>query len=204
MKEMLAQGWPVLTVLLGMSIFSVTVIVDRFMAYRRARLDARRLVRNILRAIESQGITGAVAYVEKFDQPAAVAARAVLLAGGGRAGRERALQHAVQSELHRLEVFVPALGTIATTAPFVGLLGTVIGIIKAFVDISQNVGGGPEVVASGIAEALVTTACGLLVAIPAVAGYNYCVRQEQRLADEIDLAMFGLVERLSADEGQAA
>ena len=99
-----------------------------------------------------------------------------------------------------LEKYVPILGTIAGTAPFVGLLGTVIGIIKAFHDISVNVGGGPEVVSAGIAEALITTAFGLVVAIPAVMAFNYFIHKVQKVAEEIDLAAYELIERLSAGQ----
>ena len=92
---------------------------------------------------------------------------------------------------------VAALGTIASVAPFVGLLGTVIGIIKAFGSIAVSNGGGAEVVSKGIAEALVTTACGLLVAIPSVAAYNYCAHKIKNMAKETDLAAYELVAWLS-------
>lgn len=69
------------------------------------------------------------------------------------------------------------LGTIGNVTPFIGLFGTVIGIMRAFHDLSLSSGGGPAVVASGIAEALVATAMGLFVAVPAVIFYNYFVRK---------------------------
>ena len=71
------------------------------------------------------------------------------------------------------------------------------GIIKAFQSIAMNVGAGPEIVSAGIAEALITTAFGLLVAIPAVIFYNYCVRTIQRMAQEIDIASYMVIEALS-------
>ena len=116
---------------------------------------------------------------------------------GNRESRERALEHAVEQEVHQLGGGVAALGTIASIAPFVGLLGTVIGIIKAFGSIAVSNGGGAEVVSKGIAEALVTTACGLLVAIPSVAAYNYCAHKIKNLAKETDLAVYELVSWLS-------
>ena len=91
--------------------------------------------------------------------------------------------------MHELEGGVAMLGTIASIAPFIGLLGTVVGIIKAFSSIAVNSGGGAEVVSAGIAEALVTTACGLLVAIPAVAAYNYYIRVVRRTATELELGI---------------
>ena len=79
-----------------------------------------------------------------------------------------------------------------------------IGIIKAFADIAANVGGGPEVVAAGIAEALITTACGLLVAIPALIGYNYCVNRVQHISDQLDHALYYLLEKLDETTGDKA
>jgi biopolymer transport protein ExbB/TolQ len=124
----------------------------------------------------------------------------IITAGGDRETKERAAQHALQAEINRLEAYVPVLGTVGSTAPFVGLLGTVLGIIKSFQDIAIHSGAGPEVVSAGIAEALIATAFGLIVAIPAVMFYNYFVHKIQRLAQEIDLATFELIELLSDTE----
>ena len=197
--QMLLQGWPVLSILLIMSILSCTVIAERLIVLRRARLDARRFVAQVVRILQSQSVTNARDYCVRLRQPAAEAAAAIL-AAPDRASRERALQHTLQAQVRDLQAYVPLLGTIASSAPFVGLFGTVLGIIRAFADIASNIGGGPEVVAAGIAEALVTTAAGLLVAIPALMAYNYFVRQIERLAEEIDLASFELIELLSSDE----
>jgi len=196
LNQMILQGWPVLTVLLVMSILSVTVIVDRVLALRRARLDARHFIGKVNQILRDESPAAAHAYCSKFSQPLASVAAAVIARGGDREAREREMQHTLEGEIHALETYVPILGTIASSAPFVGLLGTVIGIIRAFADIAMNVGGGPEVVAAGIAEALVTTAGGLLVAIPALIGYNYLVRRVQRVAQEVELAVYDLMTAL--------
>ena len=197
LQEMMLQGWPVLSVLLVMSILSVTVLVDRLWTLRRARLDARLFVENVIRTIDERGVARTLESCRSYRQPVAVVAAAILKETGDREARERALQHTLQGQIRDLETFIPILGTIGSTAPFVGLFGTVAGIIRAFQSIALNSGGGPEVVASGIAEALITTAFGLLVAIPAVIGYNYCVRRVQRLTEEIDYAAFELIEKLT-------
>jgi len=82
------------------------------------------------------------------------------------------------------------------------LFGTVTGIIKCFIDMATHAGGGVEVVAAGIAEALIATAVGLFVAIPAVVGYNYCVNKIRRIAGEIDVAVFRLIESLGMEENR--
>ena len=193
LASMMKQGWPVLSILLILSVFSMATFIDRVRALRRARCDAGPFVRYVIRVIEERGLDAAIAYCDKHPMPIANAVLAVLEQNGDREARERALEHAVQSDLHHLEAGVTSLGTIASIAPFIGLLGTVIGIIKAFGSIAVSSGGGTEAVSAGIAEALVTTACGLLVAIPSVAAYNYCVHKIKSLAQETDLAVFELV-----------
>jgi biopolymer transport protein ExbB/TolQ len=194
LREMLLQGWPILSVLLVMSVLSVAIIVDRNIALRRARIDAQAFIAEVIRILKTRSSDAALEHCRRFPQPIAVAAAAVLAQQGDRSSRERALQHVVQGQIRELESYVPILATIASSAPFVGLFGTVVGIIRAFSDIAKNLGGGPEVVAAGIAEALVATAAGLLVAIPALMGYNYFVRQIEREAEGMDLAVYDLID----------
>ena len=198
--DMIINGWPVLSVLTVFSIISVTIICDRIMTLKHAALNARLFVANLIKVLEEQGASRALSYCDQFRKPVAAVAAEILLTSGDRAARERALQHGLQGQVRLLEKYVPILGTIAGTAPFVGLLGTVVGIIKAFHDISVNVGGGPEVVSAGIAEALITTAFGLVVAIPAVMAFNYFIHKVQKAAEEIDLAAYELIERLTAGQ----
>jgi biopolymer transport protein ExbB/TolQ len=198
LASMLKQGWPVLTILLVMSVFSAATFIDRLRALRRARCNAGQFVRYVIRVIEERGLDPAINYCAKHPVPIARAVLAVLEQNGDRESRERALEHSVEQDLLQLQAGVSALGTIASVAPFVGLLGTVIGIIKAFGSIAVSAGGGAEVVSAGIAEALVTTACGLLVAIPSVVFYNYCVHKVRNVAKETDLAVYELIAWLSA------
>jgi biopolymer transport protein ExbB/TolQ len=99
-----------------------------------------------------------------------------------------ASKEALQEDLDLVDSRLAVLGTIANAAPFIGLLGTVIGIIRAFQSISASMGGGITAVAGGIAEALVSTAFGLGVAIPASVLYNYFSHRSQRLAKDLGIA----------------
>lgn len=198
-REMILNGWPVLSVLLIMSVISLTVILDRVTTLRQARLNARSFMANVIKIVREQGMARAADYCQRVPKPVAAVAARILLQNGGREARERAGRYALQAQINRLESFVSILGTIGSTAPFVGLFGTVMGIIKAFQDIAMSAGAGPEVVSAGIAEALIATAFGLLVAIPAVMFYNYCVRKIETLAQDIDLAAYELIEALSGD-----
>ena len=98
----------------------------------------------------------------------------------------RALRRAQQSEVTNLEAMVPFLATTGSTAPFVGLFGTVWGIMNSFINIGAQKNASLDVVAPGIAEALIATAIGLAAAIPAVMAYNYFVRRINVLSSEMD------------------
>ena len=99
---------------------------------------------------------------------------------------ERALRRASTSEVTYLESMVPFLATTGSTAPFVGLFGTVIGIMIAFMQIGVTGSAGMDVVSQGISEALIATAIGLMAAIPAVIAYNYFLRRIRVLSSEMD------------------
>lgn len=201
--SMFKQGWPVMTVLLGMSIAYLAIFIDRLRLYWRVRADAVGFIHYVIRIIEQRDREAARAYCGKYRLPVARAAFAVLNARETREAREAAMTHAIEVDVHSLEKGVAVIGTVASLAPFVGLFGTVVGIIKAFNNIAATSGGGTEVVSAGIAEALVTTACGLIVAIPAVACYNYCVHRVKNLGRETELAVYELVAWLDRDASAA-
>ena len=197
-REVFLHGWPVLSVLLIMSILSITVILERLTVLIRARMNEKAFVARILQILDEQGGVAALEFCKRSLRPMACVVARVISRAGDRAAMTEAAQKAVQEQINDLETRLPTLATVASTAPFVGLFGTVVGIIRAFHDISVNVGGGPEIVAAGISEALVATALGLLVAIPATMGYNYFVHQIQRMSSRIDVAVFDVIEELSS------
>ncbi|MBN2804683.1 MAG: MotA/TolQ/ExbB proton channel family protein [Deltaproteobacteria bacterium] len=99
---------------------------------------------------------------------------------------ERSLRRATTTEITNLESMIPFLATIGSTAPFVGLFGTVIGIMISFMEISATGSAGMDVVSKGISEALIATAIGLVAAIPAVIAYNYFLRRLRVLSSEME------------------
>lgn len=198
LRDMIINGWPVLSVLAVMSIVSCTIILDRYFAFARAKTDADGFVATVVKLIAEEGNVRAIEHCRDFrNKPVADVVIKIIEQSGDRDAKERAAQNALQRRIRDLEWSLPALGTIAGTAPFVGLLGTVIGIIRAFKDIAASSGGGPEVVSAGIAEALITTAFGLFVAIPAVVGYNHFIHRLKNIAEEIDLAVYLVIEETS-------
>jgi biopolymer transport protein TolQ len=98
----------------------------------------------------------------------------------------RAMRRATEVEVTRMERYLPFLATTASAAPFIGLFGTVVGIMSAFHGIGQQGSASLAVVAPGISEALIATAAGLGAAIPAVMGYNFFINRTRRLATEMD------------------
>jgi len=195
-KEILIRGWPVLSALGLMSITVLAVSLDRMIVFARAKVDAAVFVDGVLKMLDEKGREETMKYCAAAGKPIGAVCAEAIRNAGDRVAMEKAVHNATQGELNKLETLVPMLATVASTAPFVGLLGTVMGIIRAFHDISAKMGGGPEVVAAGISEALVATAVGLFVAIPATMAYNYFVHRIQRIARETDVAVFRVVDKL--------
>ena len=122
-----------------------------------------------------------------------------------RADLNRLMDQAVQEESARLELFLPVLATIGSISPFVGLFGTVLGIINAFAAIGEQASANIHTVAPGMAEALIATAAGLFAAIPAVIFYNYCLTKIRREVQTMEsfsieflMTMAGKVSRVGA------
>jgi biopolymer transport protein ExbB/TolQ len=177
-------GWPVLSVLLAMSIVTVAVVWEKWKAMSRIQVDSAPFLESIRKAGDPAKI---ISFCEKSDQPLAYITRVIYKTVGRREDRDRNLHRAIQQLVHQVEVRISVLGTIASIAPFIGLLGTVVGIIKSFRAVSMSSSGGAGLVALGIAEALVGTAAGLLVAIPALVAYNFFVNKLRRLIQEWEI-----------------
>ena len=195
LKEMFTLGWPILSVLLACSILSVAVILERWVYFRKKRIDVKDFL-NIIPKVLSGGKDGAQA-AGALGEPVLTITRAALSSGGSKSAMELAMDRTIRMQVSEMEKFVPLLGTVAGAAPFIGLLGTVIGIIRAFKSIAVSGGGGPQVVAGGIAEALVATALGLVVAIPALVFYNYFSTKIRRLTESMEICADEIAELLS-------
>ena len=101
LRDMIINGWPVLSVLTVFSIISVTIMCDRIVTLRNAALNARLFMANLIKVLEEQGATRALSYCDQFRKPVAAVAAEILLATGGRDARERALQHGLQGQGHQ-------------------------------------------------------------------------------------------------------
>ncbi|MBI4371820.1 MAG: MotA/TolQ/ExbB proton channel family protein [Elusimicrobia bacterium] len=189
-----------LVVLLLMSVLSLTFALERWWAFRGAEARADGVL-DAVRGLLGGGGKPEAAAEWCRAHPSAVAEvvrYGLLHAGSPRKDLEELMLSKLKEERLRLERFLGVLGTMGNIAPFVGLFGTVVGIIKAFRDLAASGTGGPAVVAQGIAEALVATAAGLLVAIPAAILYNYFMGRLKRVTVEMEVASSRLLVALGA------
>jgi biopolymer transport protein ExbB len=189
----------VLWVLIALSFVSVAIMAERFIFYRKHAVDAS-VVRTKLSGLLAAGdLQGAADYLSAFDS---LETNTVLFGlrdyARGPEAVEDLLSAAARKERARYELRLNYLATIASNAPFVGLFGTVLGIIRAFKDLAGNIAEASSAVMGGIAEALVTTAVGLLVAIPAVVAFNVLKAKVKHIADDANLLTATLLAALKS------
>jgi biopolymer transport protein ExbB/biopolymer transport protein TolQ len=191
-------GRGVVVLLFLMSAWSIAVILDRWLAFRAARQESLRFVPLLAGALREAKLDEAILAAEHYRKShlARVLTTGLLelkaYASGGQIPEHRL--HATRRALERAEAIVHAemerglstLATIGSIAPFVGLFGTVVGIMNAFLGIVKSQNPGLAAVSGGIAEALVTTAIGLFVAIPAVWMYNDFTARLRRFDVEME------------------
>ena len=187
MYEYLVKGGVLMIPIAACSIVGLAVFFERAWTLRSGRNVPREVVRRAEDLVRRGQVEEAIAFCRRSRSPVA----RILLAALKNAGLERdAVKEAVQEvgrrEAAHLERYVGVLGTVANVSPLLGLLGTVSGMIKAFTVISVEGVGNPASLAGGISEALITTAAGLTVAIPAFVAYRYFLSRVDRLVLELE------------------
>ena len=185
--SLLMSGGPVLVAILLVSLYAVYLFFERFFKLRKERLDSDVLMGRVNAAVRERDLELALAACEQHGGPVARVLRAALLRlPYGRSAVEAAFQEASLQEEQSLTRGLRPLAAIAQIAPMLGLLGTVTGMFLAFSETACQGTGNPSVLADGIGEALVTTAAGLIVAIPTVIGQNYLASRVDTILMEID------------------
>jgi len=184
--QMLMKGGVTVIVLLIISVISWWIIIDRTISFLRMRTSIREFIGKIKKLLDKNDSVGAITLCETTPGPvSAVVTAGIKNMEEGKQKAESAMQRTMNEETERMQKYLGVLGSIGNVSPFIGLFGTVIGIIRAFHDLAATSGGGPSVVANGIAEALVATATGLFVAVPAVIAFNYFVRAIENMETEV-------------------
>lgn len=208
-------------VMLGMSIYSIWVMIERGILYAAAKSQSLKLIGALSNVLTRGNLQEAIDVTKKYKKShlAKVIAAGLLEFEAGRRDKRnidpevtveaarQGMDRTAMITVAELKENLGVLATIGATAPFVGLLGTVIGIINAFEGMATS-GGGIASVSAGIAEALVSTAFGLFVAIPAVWAYNYFQGRVERFTVEMsnsgsEMSIYFLKEAESAHEVKA-
>jgi biopolymer transport protein ExbB len=194
-----AGGWMMLPIILC-SIAATAIVAERLWTLRISRVSPPHLLGQVWRQIKDKQLNS-----QKLKELRASSPLGEVLAAGlanskhGREIMKECIEEAASRVIHELERYLNALGTIAAMAPLLGLLGTVFGMIDIFGGFMENGMANAPVLAGGIAKALVTTAAGLIVAIPAVFFHRYLLRRVDELVVAMEQEAIKLVEVVQGD-----
>ena len=181
-----AGGWLMLPITLA-SVLAVGICIERAWSLRTAQVVPPGLVERLADASDGTFDAGELAALCGQSSLGRIIAAGLAAKGRGRERMKEAMQEAAAGVVHDLERYLTTLGTIASISPLLGLLGTVVGMIRVFNALLASGAGNPAALAGGISEALVTTAAGLVVAIPALIFHRFLLRK----VDELVVAMEG-------------
>jgi biopolymer transport protein ExbB len=195
-----AGGWLMVLIVLC-SIVVLAICIERLITLNPKKIAPPHLLATVWKQLKAGEMDAARIKTLKQSSPLG----RILAAGLGNAyhGREvmkESIQEAAQHVVHDLERYLNTLGTIAAIAPLLGLLGTVVGMIRVFAEIMSQGTGNASVLAGGISEALITTAAGLTVAIPALAMHRYFVGKIDAIVVELEQETIKLVDALHSEE----
>lgn len=198
-----AGGWLMIPILLC-SVISAAICVERFWTLRADQVAPKNLLAQVWTLIKNNEMDNRRLRELKSGSPLGQ----ILAAGisSHRKGREimkESIEEVANHVVHELERYLNTLGTVAAITPLLGLLGTVIGMIKVFTAIRLEGTGNAAVLAGGISEALITTAAGLTVAIPSLFFYRFFERKVDELVIYMEQEALKLVEVLNADRPDA-
>jgi biopolymer transport protein ExbB len=195
--QTIISGGPAMWALLLLSVIAIAIVIERLLFFASQHSDSKGLLRALGQKIAADDLSGAI----KVCQQNKGMLPKILEFGLKRGEKNRAditdaLSIALMEHLNALEKNLGIIGTIAVISPFVGLFGTVLGIIRAFQDIALKGNSTPAVVAAGVSEALITTAAGLFVAVVSVIFFNYFKSRIKAYNQEMIVAANSLAEML--------
>lgn len=197
MVELFNKGGPFMWPLLAALVIGIAFILERLWTLTRASINAKQFFVQVEEALHTGGVEAAAEICSNTRGPVASVLHAGLLrAKRGLAHAEKAIETSGSIEMAFLERGMVWLATIANIAPLLGFLGTVSGMIKAFEAIALAGDVEPSLVASGISEALITTAAGLAIAIPIQAFHNYFVSRIDKIVIDMEESSAAFVDTL--------
>lgn len=185
------------------SIVGLIVIIERLIVLHRLKINTAQVFGMVRTALLRRDLKGAIGVCDENPGPIADTLRAGLLRfGKPQAEIEKAIESVALHQVFKLERGLWVLATVANVAPLFGFLGTVTGMIKSFGVLAEVGLGNPKAVAGGIAEALITTAYGLFIALPVQAAYNYFTSRVGNFALDMETSSAMLMETFNEIEGQ--
>ena len=191
-----AGGWLMAPIILC-AILSLGIILERFWTLQQKRVIPRDLTGKVWGWVEQNALDHKRIQTLHQGSPLGLILAAGLISRNQeRSVMKDSVEDTGRHVVHELERYLDTLGTVAAISPLLGLLGTVIGMVKVFTAITTHGVGDPSVLAGGIAEALITTAAGLTVAIPALIGYRYYRNRVDTLVVDMEKEAIKLVEAL--------
>lgn len=198
--QLIRVGGFTMIILLAASVLSVAIILERLIAYhRQSRVNRKDFMLKIRQEIKKGSLEPVIRNCKDTNAPFAQVVYAGLsFFDCSEKEISNNMERQIIIETTMLERLTSVIGTIGSVSVYVGLFGTVLGIIRAFHDISVSGSGGISVVISGISEALACTAAGLCVAVPAVVAYNYFMKKVDDFIKDMELAASETMDLISA------
>ena len=182
------------------SIVAIAIVIERFWTLNPNRITPRNLLADVWIKIKNNQLDGNGLRELRMSSPLGqILAAGLVNSRSGRAVMTESIEQAASHVIHDLERYLSTLGTIAQITPLLGLLGTVMGMIKVFTEIMVQGTGNANVLAGGISEALITTAAGLVVAIPALLFYRLFLRRVESLVVDLERESIKLVDALHSE-----
>ena len=203
MFELVKAGGILMLPIIACSIVAMAIIIERLWALRSQRVIPNNLVAQIWQLHNKGQLTNAHVVTVKEGSPLGrILAAGLVNRQHSRVIMKEAIEEVGRQVVHELERYLNTLGTISSIAPLLGLLGTVIGMIKVFAAIMSAGVGNPAVLAGGISEALITTAAGLSVAIPCLMFHRYFGGRVERLVIKMEEQALKMVEVMQGEREQ--
>ena len=199
---LVAGGW-VMPLIVACSVVALSISIDRYIALDRSKVAPPHLLATVWRDLKQGELNAQKLAQLRTNSPlGAILAAGIANRGQGRDVMKESISEAASHVVHDLEKYLNSLGTVAAIAPLLGLLGTVVGMIDVFTQITTVGTGNANALAGGISEALLTTAAGLIVAIPALVMHRYYTGLIDTIVVDLEREAIKLVDAIHNGAGQ--
>jgi len=199
---LVAGGW-IMPLIVACSVVALSISIERYIALDRSKVAPPHLLATVWRDLKQGELTAQKLAQLRTNSPlGAILAAGIANRGQGRDVMKESISEAASHVVHDLEKYLNSLGTVAAIAPLLGLLGTVVGMIDVFTQITTVGTGNANALAGGISEALLTTAAGLIVAIPALVMHRYYTGLIDTIVVDLEREAIKLVDAIHSGVGQ--